>query len=68
MRPYEELCRVSNIIDLRLVKSLLKKHDIEFFVQGDPFNLMLLHIKDAMRVMVREDELFKAKDLMAREN
>ena len=39
MRPYEELCSVNSVVDLRLIKALLNKHDIEYFVQGDKFDL-----------------------------
>ena len=65
MRPYKELCRVNRVSDLRLIKALLNKHHIEYFVQGDPFSLLLLHLKDAvMCIMVRHEELLKAKKIL----
>ena len=64
MRPYEELCSIASLADLRLVKALLNKHNIEYFVEGDPFDLLLLHIKNSIRVMVKYNELGKAKRLL----
>ena len=68
MRPYEELCSINSLADLKLVKTLLNKNRIEYFVQGDPVNIFLLHMENAMRVMVKYNELAKAKRLLARTN
>ena len=64
MRPYEELCSVNSVVDLRLIKALLNKHDIEYFVQGDKFDLLLLCVKDAIRIMVKHEEYLKAKKIL----
>lgn len=66
MRPYEELCRIDSLTDLKLIKAFLDSHNIEYFVQGDPVNLLLFHVKDYMRVMVKYDELPRAKEVLAR--
>lgn len=65
MRPYEEVCRVKSVTDLKIIKALLSRHHIEFFVKGEPFDLLLLHLKDAMQVMVKYDEVTKAKRILA---
>ena len=61
MRPYEELCRITSLADLKLIKAILEKNDIEYFVKGDPSDFLLLHTNDPMSVMVKNDELVKAK-------
>ena len=66
MRPYEELCRVSSVTDLKIIKAILAKHHIEYFIKGDPFDRILLHLKDAMHVMVKYDEISKAKRILTK--
>lgn len=65
MRPYKELCRINSLRDLKLIKAVLNRHSIEYFVNGDPLDMLLLHIKEEMRVMVRHNQLPAAKRLIA---
>jgi len=64
MRPYKELCSVTSLTDLKLIKTLLNKNRIEYFVQGDPLDRLLLHLKHAMHIMVKYSELQEAKKLI----
>ncbi len=60
---YKELLKTFNQGDIALIKSLLEAEGIDFYVQGETFNLVRpLAVPPVF--MVREDQLQQARDII----
>lgn len=60
---FKELIRTFNKGDIAFLKSLLESEQIEFYCHGEYFSLCH-HMVEPVRIMVREDQLEKAQNLI----
>ena len=60
---YRELIRTFNQGDIALIKSLLDSESIEYFLQGENFNLVR-PLAQAPIFMVKKDQFIQARDLI----
>ncbi|MFH1093671.1 MAG: DUF2007 domain-containing protein [Candidatus Omnitrophota bacterium] len=64
--PFKELLRTFNQADIVFIKSLLEDNDILYYINNENVDMVgLLSFAEPMRIMVAEDQLESAQELIA---